>query len=303
MAAYNAEAFIGSTLQSALGQSFEDFELIVVDDGSSDRTADVILGLGDRRIRLLSQEHRGPSAARNLGIRQAQAPVVVLLDHDDLWFAERLEKLLDHLRTHPQTSLVSSNMYVGDPAAPARATTVLDNPDCVGLALSDPRAWARHCSFSSSTAAIRRKVFEHHGLFDESLLYAQDWDLTLRFWLGGEKPWMISEPLGWTVSRPGQLSGDAWGMMCDRERVLRKALMRPALPPGFREAARDSLRSVKRGKAQYRLNEALAAAPHDPAYARREALWALCHGLPGKRQKLRAAACVGWPRVAATYRR
>lgn len=299
IAAFNSEQFILRTLQSALHQTFGEFEIVIVDDGSTDATPEIIRGVRDPRIHLLVQDNRGPSAARNTAIGESRAPVIVLLDHDDLWSPERLSRLMEHLKDHPETGFVSSNMFVGDPDRPDKARTILDNPVCAGIELGSSEAWARHCGFSSSTAAIRRELFDRHGLFDDSLVYAQDWDLTLRFWLEGEKHSMIEEPLGWTVMRSGQLSENTWGMLSDRKRVLEKALSRAGLPAGFEQAARQELQRIRRQGAQSRLDEAMASAARDPRRARQGALWAVRRGVTGATQKLKALACVVSPRIAS----
>src|SRR2546421_10265109 len=117
MAVYNAAPFVMRTIESALGQTMADFEYVIVDDASSDETAEVVAGVGDERIRLVRlAENAGPSGARNAAIREARAGLIALLDHDDLWFERRLETLVRHLDDNGDIGLVSSDMYVGDPS-------------------------------------------------------------------------------------------------------------------------------------------------------------------------------------------
>lgn len=103
--AYNAEDFIDEALSSALAQTYPHFEIIVVDDGSHDRTADVVKARADQdsRIRLITQENSGVAAARNLAIRQARGNFIAPLDADDLWHSDKLERQFDKMRTGGQS--------------------------------------------------------------------------------------------------------------------------------------------------------------------------------------------------------
>src|SRR5262245_7900755 len=95
---YNKAAYVGRALSSILSQSFEDYELLVVDDGSTDEGASVVRSFRDRRITMLYQSNGGPGAARNLGLRYAQGDLVAFLDADDEWLPHYLSesvKLLD----------------------------------------------------------------------------------------------------------------------------------------------------------------------------------------------------------------
>jgi len=91
---YNKGPHIARALNSVLAQTFQDFEVIVVDDGSTDDGAEVVRGVDDPRIRLIQQENRGVSAARNRGIEAARAELIAFLDADDEWLAEHLETII-----------------------------------------------------------------------------------------------------------------------------------------------------------------------------------------------------------------
>jgi glycosyltransferase involved in cell wall biosynthesis len=294
MAAYNSESFVMRTIESALAQTMRDFEYVIVDDGSTDRTAEVISGVEDARIRLLRQENQGPSGARNAALGEARGELIALLDHDDLWFEERLERLVAHLDSNPEVGFVSSDMHNGDPDHPESASTILANPACTGL--SGARAWARGCGFSASTALVRRELFERHGAYDESLIYIQDWELMLRFWLGGETPAMLTDLLGWTLVRQGQLSGDDAGILEERRAVFRRLLSSPDLPKDFRSAAVAELRRHESDAAWVRLGAALDDPSADSRVVRRAARQAArdMHGA----DRLKALAAAVSPRAA-----
>ncbi len=102
---YNVEAYIESAVQSILAQTYPDFEVILVSDGSQDRSIEICSQFDDPRIQILHQENQGPAAARNLGIRHAEGEYVAFLDGDDLWTADKLVKHIEHLDRNPQVGV------------------------------------------------------------------------------------------------------------------------------------------------------------------------------------------------------
>jgi glycosyltransferase involved in cell wall biosynthesis len=115
IATYNRGKLLPETLESVLGQRFTDYELIVVDDGSTDATAAVVQSYGNR-VRYLYQENRGPSAARNLGVRHAQGSWISIQDSDDLCAPDHLETLHHYAQSHLHCGMVFANgAYLGGP--------------------------------------------------------------------------------------------------------------------------------------------------------------------------------------------
>lgn len=107
--AYNAEKFIEKTLDSVLAQTYKNYELIVVDDGSSDKTAEVVekyLKKNDMRGLCIRQQNKKIAGARNTGIRVASGTWIALLDHDDIWLATKLEKVMKELSAHPEVEFI-----------------------------------------------------------------------------------------------------------------------------------------------------------------------------------------------------
>jgi glycosyltransferase involved in cell wall biosynthesis len=98
---YNVEKYISATVQSVLDQTYKNFELLIVDDGSPDRSIEICQQFDDPRIRIIRQPNRGVAAARNAGIRQAEGEYIALLDADDLWVPQKLEKHVEHLNSMP----------------------------------------------------------------------------------------------------------------------------------------------------------------------------------------------------------
>jgi glycosyltransferase involved in cell wall biosynthesis len=102
---YGVERYIAATVRSVLAQTHENFELLIVDDGSPDRSIKICRQFTDPRIRILQQPNRGPAAARNLGIREATGDYIALLDGDDLWLPDKLEKHIAHLENSPEVGV------------------------------------------------------------------------------------------------------------------------------------------------------------------------------------------------------
>jgi glycosyltransferase involved in cell wall biosynthesis len=104
---YNAAALLVETLETVFAQTFDDFEVVVVNDGSPDDTSERARGMGDRRLRLIEQPNAGVGAARNRGIDEARGQYIALLDHDDLWHPDKLRLQVEHIRAYPDRIAVT----------------------------------------------------------------------------------------------------------------------------------------------------------------------------------------------------
>ncbi|OGO23190.1 MAG: hypothetical protein A2144_11185 [Chloroflexi bacterium RBG_16_50_9] len=187
MPTYNRAHFIAETVQSVLGQTFADFELIVVDDGSTDNTKEVIGSLKDPRIRYIYQENRGVSAARNTGIRTASGEYIAFQDSDDIWLPQNLELKVRRLDARPDIALVCSDAYIfNSHTGVTLGRRWHDKPFhyCI-----DPEKAARQplkellsrgCFITPQATMVRRLVFDDVGYFDESLRTQEDWDMFVR---------------------------------------------------------------------------------------------------------------------------
>ncbi|MCB2182191.1 MAG: glycosyltransferase [Desulfobulbaceae bacterium] len=171
---YNRISFLTKAVDSVFGQSCDDYELIVVDDGSNDRTADYIAGCG-RRVRYIYQENQGPAAARNRGIRAAAGDFIAFLDSDD-WFdreklavqSARMEQEPDCLISHTDEIWYRRGKLLNQKKKHFKPGGYI-YPQCLKL-----------CVVSMSTVMVRRELFDRVGVFDESLPCCEDYDFWLR---------------------------------------------------------------------------------------------------------------------------
>ncbi|MBD2494040.1 glycosyltransferase family 2 protein [Nostoc sp. FACHB-280] len=111
---YNKGKYIARAIDSVLGQTYQNFEIIVVNDGSTDNSPDIVSNYPDSRIHIIHQMNSGPGAARNRGITESKAPFLSFLDADDEWLPEFLEKSIEHLQKHPECLLSVSGHFRGE---------------------------------------------------------------------------------------------------------------------------------------------------------------------------------------------
>ncbi|MFO0752893.1 MAG: glycosyltransferase family A protein [Thermodesulfovibrionales bacterium] len=171
--AYNRAHCIAEAVESALGQTVRECEILVVDDGSTDATPDVLARYRDR-IRYLRQENAGPAAARNHGIRESRGEFVAFLDSDDLWLPVKLELQLEEFRRDERMGIVSTNVVFLYPDREAR--TLFGEQDTE--AVRD--GFLGEFLMVTSSVMVRAECFGRVGLFDETLQYAEDLDLFYR---------------------------------------------------------------------------------------------------------------------------
>ena len=183
---FNCEHYIAGTINCVLNQSFKDVELIVVDDGSSDRTREIVSSFGPP-VRLIAKVNAGRCAARNRGIREAGGEFICLLDHDDYWFPDKLALQLEQFKRHPEAGVVYSSFIVwsGDSHDPFPAPASYDLTSYPAGIDPDFSGWIYHqflidCDMLTSSALLRAEVFQRCGVYDESLPYSEDWELWLR---------------------------------------------------------------------------------------------------------------------------
>ena len=188
--AYNAERTLNATLASVLGQTVTEIEVLVVDDGSTDGTAVVAHSFGDPRLRVLHQANAGHASARNAGIAAARGAYIAVVDADDLWLPEKLERQLAVLRRHPGLrALHGSAVHVDDSLRPLFIGRCPNGKN----ELFDVLCFRGLPGFMCTLIA-ERGLLEEVGCFDPALIILQDWELAIRLARRGEL-YSTSDPM------------------------------------------------------------------------------------------------------------
>ncbi|MBG30927.1 MAG: glycosyl transferase [Opitutae bacterium] len=213
---FNRREVLPRALDSILGQTFGAFELIVVDDGSTDGTAELV----ERSypdIHFLRQENRGVSAARNAGIATAQGEWIAFLDSDDAWLPEKLERQMQALEREPVHRFCHTDeIWIRDGQ---RVNPASKYAKSGGWAY---HSCLPHCVISPSSVLMHRDLLRETGNFDESLEVCEDYDLWLRVTARDPVLFLDEQLLFKYGGHQDQLSTKHWGM--DRYRI--KALQR-----------------------------------------------------------------------------
>lgn len=217
--AHNAAAFIDKALQSVLAQSYPQFEVLVVNDGSTDNTADIINNYQDSRIRLINQINGGLSNARNTGIKEAQGDYLAFLDADDYWTSEKLEKQIALLKQNPDIGFCSSQSRIETPEG-----VFINNWHCPELSGSTLQSIFEHnaaITGSGSGVMVSTVLQKQAGFFDESLNSLEDIDMWMRYSAHSEYA-CLPETHTVITKRPDSMSRNLAIMRKSAIKVLRK---------------------------------------------------------------------------------
>lgn len=186
---FNGEEYIKETLESVQRQTFEDFEVIVVDDGSTDRSREIVKSVSDARIRLVEQENFGrPAGPRNVALKQARGEYVAFLDADDLWETNKLDKQVEFLDQNGSCQMVGCRFRRIDHESKLLSDTV----EPVSIFDPNPGRWfdflvKGNCFANSGVMCRRAAILEVGGLNEaERLRGTEDFDLWLRIAKSGE---------------------------------------------------------------------------------------------------------------------
>ena len=177
---YNKESCIRKTIDSILSQSFRDFEIVIVDDGSSDGSAKIVSSIPDDRIRLITKVNGGPSSARNRGIEEAKGDYVAFIDADDIWSPDYLKEMVDLMADFPDAVIWGFNY------------SMIQDGQVKNSVVEEYRGYVSErwdyfpFFFSSSSTCCRRSTLIELGGFDERMVYGEDIDMWFRLLLRGK---------------------------------------------------------------------------------------------------------------------
>ena len=178
---YNKERFIKSTLESVLAQSFQDFEIIVVNDGSTDGSETLVNSFSDHRIKYFKQDNKGASAARNAAISNASGQYFALLDADDLWQENYLETIHQLISSYPDQKVFSTAVTIETANGEMRSVYSIKNiTDGEVYTVDYFESSYINTLLTSSSTVVHPSVFEKAGTYDTSIKSGQDTDLWIR---------------------------------------------------------------------------------------------------------------------------
>jgi hypothetical protein len=265
--AYRAAESIGATLDSVLAQTWQDYEVIVVNDGSPD-SEELEKALEPYRDRIIyvRQENQGPGGARNTGILRARGAYVALLDSDDMWDPEHLAAQLAVLEADPSIDMVYADARItGD--VPEAGRTVMEFCPSVGEVTFE-RLVTRECTVHICVSVCRREILLRAGLFDPAFRGTEDIDMWMRIARLGGRIVYQRRVLGSYRRHAGSLSSDRVSMVEGFLAVLAKAAREPGLTAAQRDAVerqvaleRNKL-ELHKGRNAFLAGDAAAAVGH-----------------------------------------
>ncbi len=292
---YNYAQYIATTIESVLDQTLRPDEILVVDDGSTDNTDEVVAGYINRGVRYLYKANGGISSARNVGIQETTGTLIAFLDSDDYWLPDKLARQVDYLRRHPDVAMVTgSEWQASDPAHLASGEAWRLDRKPAGAVQGYHRMLVENWIGNASLVLVRREVFSRAGLFDEGVGLGQDWDLWIRI-ARVTRIGVIKAPLIVYRRHEGSVSsGQVWRRMESNRRthsryisgvrspIARVRIGLSARSMNFYYTGASLLEGVPGEPRRKALPYALGAALFDPFYNTRLKAGLLLHAILGE---------------------
>ena len=176
---FNKEKFIEATIKSVLNQTSIDFEILIVNDGSTDNSSELIKGFDDPRIRYFYKENEGVSSARNIGIKNAKAKFIAFLDADDYWYPDFLEEMFKNIQSYPEQKVFSAAIEIETSKKVIPASySILKTNDCE--IVNYFTASYKETAIWTSCAVFHKSIFNEIGTFDFEIKSGQDTDMWIR---------------------------------------------------------------------------------------------------------------------------
>ena len=174
---YNKEESIGQTIQSVLAQTAGDFELLVVNDGSKDKSREVVAGIADPRLRIIDKPNGGVSSARNVGIRDARADYIAFIDGDDLWAPDFLATIQQLIHTYPEAAVFATGF-----AGMTRSGEILKRNFVAGGGIIGNyfKLVLNNAVIHSSAVCVKKEAFNSILPFNEKITHGEDLDVWAR---------------------------------------------------------------------------------------------------------------------------
>lgn len=205
---FNGENLISGAIKSVINQAYDNLELIIIDDNSTDNTKKVATSFKDKdnRIQIISNscQSGNPAIVRNLGINAARGEFVAFIDHDDIWFKNKLARQVQAMEENPEISLIHSAFFIVQDKFPKYRFDLLNSPYQIGYCLND---LTKNNSITTSSVLLRKSILHAVGVFSEldKFRYAEDYELWLRI-VKENKIAYLSEIHGLYRSRAGSFS-------------------------------------------------------------------------------------------------
>ncbi len=234
---FDRRSFLEKAVNSVLSQDFQRYELIIIDDGSTDSTEELIENYTDERIIYKKIPHSGVSAARNKGLALSKGDFIAFLDSDDWWKNNKLSMTAEHIELYPEIKIFHTEevWFKNGNLMPQKKKH--KKPDGKVYLKALPI-----CCISISTASVKKDVFDEVGVFDEDLIACEDYD----FWLRSTSKYpvkLIEEELTLKDGgRKDQLSSHVWGLDRFRIKALEKMLLSGNLSASDRKKTLSELK-------------------------------------------------------------